>query len=573
MTAATTNLWSTPKAGPSQLGPAVTHTRTRTPNRPGPQAAQETSMPSDSTSTYSASLHSASASVHSGLGSGRNLSNLFLRRGSLPRTAKSVRSGQSSSGFEDDVEMMPLPRKKRIQEHHGARIDRRKADAAVSKWRKWIVEQPQQAAGEASAASASSFLFHTDGRSGDTESNPTPPSTIGRCGPRDLSAHGSFAGPSSSGSVPWNASGPSSETSHPCRTLKTPVPFALDIYTTESVRALHDVELAVDPAWLEASVAPRQVRRLSTHPRVSPEMENPFAAIDTLLSRRRIRPLVLELVQALGSYIDAVWCTTYPDRPCPWSGVPSSRRGSLASNAKGWKSWTITAVQEGKRLGLLNSPPTAEDVAFYGREIRYGLRDIDEAVNRRKDLGWAFGETVVRGGYGDIVPSNVLTDGRAGNIPRLLNDLEEALWGDALPAPSDLAFEHDRDFDPFSVYREGDELIGVQHQASSDRDMELRKLFSEYYPSGENAQHPNPTDVPGLSCSPRSRFDESLHTPVDDAVPTMAPVPELDFAIISVLQEMSREEQLELGRRRHQEYLRKRSELQTGGEETGENSV
>jgi hypothetical protein len=194
------------------------------------------------------------------------------------------------------------------------------------------------------------------------------------------------------------------------------------------VRALRDVELAVDPAYLETA-APTRVRRLSTHPRVSPEMENPFAAIDTLLSRRRIRPLVLELVQALGAYIDAVWCTTYPDRPCPWAGVPTSaRRASLAGLTKSWKSWTITAVQEGKRQGFLSSPPTADDVEFYGREIRYGLRDIDEAVNRRKDLGWAFGETVVRGAYGDIVPGNVMTDGRAGNIPRLLNDLEEALW-------------------------------------------------------------------------------------------------------------------------------------------------
>lgn len=160
-------------------------------------------------------------------------------------------------------------------------------------------------------------------------------------------------------------------------------------------------------------------------------MENPFAAIDTLLSRRRIRPLVLELVQALGAYIDAVWCTTYPDRACPWAGAPSVRRASLTRGAappKAWKSWTITAVQEGKRQGFLSSPPTDGDVAFYAREIRYGLRDIDEAVNRRKDMGWAFGETVVRGDYGDIVPSNVMTDGQAGNIPRLLNDLEEALW-------------------------------------------------------------------------------------------------------------------------------------------------
>lgn len=164
-------------------------------------------------------------------------------------------------------------------------------------------------------------------------------------------------------------------------------------------------------------------------------MENPFAAIDTLLSRRGIRPLVLELVQALGAYIDAVWSITYPTVPCPWVGVPMSlavRRTSIAANTpplKTWRSWTITAVQEGKRRGLLTSTPTERDVLFWGWEIRYGLRDIDEAVNRRKDMGWAFGESVVQGQYGDITPANVMAgEGKGGNVARLLNDLEEALW-------------------------------------------------------------------------------------------------------------------------------------------------
>ncbi|CAK9783566.1 hypothetical protein CC85DRAFT_330142 [Cutaneotrichosporon oleaginosum] len=552
MPTATANAWQPPpplKAGPSRMSPWLT--------------PHDTLSPSETGSTYSASVHSVSASVHSGLSSGRNLSTIFTRRGSLPgvRSAKSVRSLQSSSGFEDDLEMLPLPRasrKRLVPEHHEARTDRRKAEAAVAKWRKWIVEQPQQATTITDgpiASTSSSVLFRADRQSGETASNTnTPPSTLGRSG-RDLSARGSLsiAGPSSSGFIPWNAE--ASETSHPASLNKALVPGALDIYTTDSVRALRDVELAVDPSFFE-NAAPLRVKRLSTHPRVSPNMENPFAAIDTLLSRRRIRPLVIELVQALGGYIDAVWCTTYPDRPCPWAGVPVARRASVAGalESKSWKSWTITAVQEGKRQGFLPSPPTLADVEFYEREIRHGLRDVDEAVNRRKDLGWAFGETVVKGGYGDIAPSNVMTDGQAGNIPRLLNDLEEALWGDALPAPSDLAFEHDSSFDPFSVYREGDELIGVGASSNEARDAALRELFGEYYAAPLSPER----EVPGLSSSPRSRFDESPRTPADAAVPAMPGMPPLDFSRLGVLQEMSREEQLELGRRRHQEYLERK---------------
>lgn len=146
MTTAAANLWPTPKARSSRLevshAPAGSDTQI---------LAHETQTPpaSESASTHSGSAHSASASVHSAL-SGRNLSSLFVRRNSLSgRQAKSVRSGRSasksvrsgqsaSSGLvEDDLEMMPLPRgKKRIvQEHHEARIDRRKADAVVAKWR------------------------------------------------------------------------------------------------------------------------------------------------------------------------------------------------------------------------------------------------------------------------------------------------------------------------------------------------------------------------------------------------------------------------------------------------------
>lgn len=385
---------------------------------------------------------------------------------------------------------------------------------------------------------------------------------------------------------------PSTPRSHAAPSVKAGsiIPGAQDIYTTESVRALKDVELAIDPSFYGGETIPQltRSRRLSTHPRVS-DMENPFGDIDALLCRRGIRPLVLELVQALGAYVDAVWSTTHPNIPNPWAGVPlpsAARRQSALSPtsptspspaAKKWHSWTLTAVQEAKRRGLMNNPQTHDDVGFWALEIRYGLRDIDQAVSCRKDMGWAFGEVVVRGQYGDIIQANVFAnDGSAGNIPRLLNDLEEALWGDAIPAPSDLAFEHDSDFDPFSVYREGDELIGVEtHKQPEVREAELRQVFGDNLliqstfgrpippPSLSPRSPTSPTsprsyfsspDAPALSlpASPKSRSDASPRTPADSSIMVM---PNLDFTALGALQELSLEEKLELGRRRHQEYL------------------
>lgn len=144
--------------------------------------------------------------------------------------------------------------------------------------------------------------------------------------------------------------------------------------------------------------------------------------------------------------------------------------------------------------------------------------------------------------------------------------------GDAFPAPSDLAFEHDEDFDPFSVYREGDELIGVEMGKPLEaREAELRRMFGDYYPQQGQARpllgapsEPNsPTmpmspdrDAPGGSPSPKSRSE-----PVPRASVDAPAVYDLDFSSLSALQELSMEEQLELGRRRHKEYMeRKRAE-------------
>ncbi|TXT11108.1 hypothetical protein VHUM_01859 [Vanrija humicola] len=446
----------------------------------------------------------------------------------------------------------------------------------MQKWRKWIVEQPTQP----SPAESNPLFGPPTSLAEASRYSPAPTTQASFL----ISPRGSLAGPSTLGHGGMSSAAThTSEHSHhggPSTPVSTTTALGpgVDIYTTDSTRALRDVELAIDPGYFggDATPAAPRTRRLSTHPRISPK-ENPFSFIDTLLSRRGIRPLVLELVLSLGAYIDAVWSTTHADQPIPWTGMPmptAQRRVSFASGAtpprRTWCSWTITAVQEAKRRGFLASPQTQSDVDFWGGEIRYGLRDTDEAVNRRKDMGWAFGETVIRGQYGDIVPANVFApDGGGGNIPRLLNDLEEALWGDAMPAPSDLAFEHDGVFDPFSVYREGDDLIGVDNHNSNpeQREAELRKVFGDAF----SAASPD-LPLPPLSSpsSPTSvKHELSLRTPGDHHTATM---PDLDFSVLGALQDMSMEEKLELGRRRHQEYLERTRGDGVGGDK-GETSA
>ncbi|KAL1410003.1 hypothetical protein Q8F55_004003 [Vanrija albida] len=569
-----------------------------------PYAHSLAASASDSGSTRSLSVHSRERNLAAGI---------FGRRGSAapgsarPPTAKSLtsssnrsyrsnKSNRSDDGsgeqmFEMTAVTLRAGGKKRVHEDPSTRIDRRKAEAAMQKWRKWIVEQPTQP-----SPAESNPLFgppQSLAEAARYSPAPTPPATQASF---LISPRGSLAGPSSLGhGVMSSAATHTSDHSHivgPGTPVSTSTALhpGQDIYTTESTRALRDVELAIDPGYFGGdTTAPAQrTRRLSTHPRVSSQ-ENPFSFIDTLLSRRGIRPLVIELVISLGAYVDAVWSTTQPDQPCPWTGMPmptAQRRVSFAAGAvpsrRTWRSWTITAVQEAKKRGFLSNPQTQTDVDFWGYEIRYGLRDTDEAVNRRKDMGWAFGEAVIRGQYGDIVPANVFaTDGGGGNIPRLLNDLEEALWGDAMPASSDLAFEHDGVFDPFSVYREGDDLIGVDSQNKNleQRDAELRKVFGDAFsayaprpPSGIDAprqsipayspEHP-PPPLSSPSSPVSAKHELSLRTPGDQHTATM---PDLDFSVLGALQEMSMEEKLELGRRRHQEYLER---MRAEGERKG----
>ena len=202
----------------------------------------------------------------------------------------------------------------------------------------------------------------------------------------------------------------------------------LDVYNTDSVRALRDVELAVDETILaKLGRRTQKPKILSTGPRLSPA-DNPFVSIAPRLGSRRIRPIVLELIHALGHFIDAVWSLTHPGTPCPFAktDVRATIRDPSPSN---WYSKTITTIQEGKRLGHVADPPIERDVIFWEDEVRHALIDVDERVGIYKGAGWAFGTALQRGSYGPVTRDNVLApDGSGGNLTRLLNDLEEAIW-------------------------------------------------------------------------------------------------------------------------------------------------
>lgn len=209
-----------------------------------------------------------------------------------------------------------------------------------------------------------------------------------------------------------------------------------DVYQTASVLALRDVELAVDEDVLRSMEGARSrlnSRRMSVVPPPFPD-NNPFYDIVPRLSSRRVRPLVLELIQALGHFIDAVWYLEHPDQHCPWA-VPTATTSSVPSptppgdNPSVWRSKMVTVVQDGKRDGHVDSSPTARDVQFWGTEIRHALKDVDSRVGIFKGVAWAFDTAIVEGRYGDVHPKNVTASGEhGGGLIRLLHDLEEALW-------------------------------------------------------------------------------------------------------------------------------------------------
>ncbi|WVW78711.1 hypothetical protein I302_100671 [Kwoniella bestiolae CBS 10118] len=366
--------------------------------------------------------------------------------------------------------------------------ERSKEDMAMAKWRKWVVEQPiQNVPDEHSpirSRRASPSTPIPTGPNGIVASPRMSSLSSPRNGfsPRQPSPAGSPLEPvgsasSSSSSNGGGAGGRYSGFSPRSKSSRLGSGSASgdreynEVYNTESVMALRDVELAIDEEVLERNERMKhpngglQNRRMSTQPRIS-ELPNPFSDIAQRLGSRRVRPIVLELIQALGHYLDAVWCITYPNRPCPWIiGVdespipPSVRRMTIAqqtaeqqlSQQMTWKSPMITAVQEGKKTGHVNVPPTIRDVKFWGDEVTFAIRDVDEVVGIYKGVGWAFGAAMRDGVYGAVSSDNVLgVKGEGGGMARLLNDLEEAIWGDAQPRPTDLSYDLPIDFDPYA---------------------------------------------------------------------------------------------------------------------------
>ena len=214
---------------------------------------------------------------------------------------------------------------------------------------------------------------------------------------------------------------------------------SIDAYMTDSVRALIDVELAVNEVYVQQTLRhPYNLdpRRSSHQPRLS-DLPNPFIEIAPRLASRRVRPLVLELIQALGHLVDAVWAQLFTDQPCPWAiditidGAQASHptQPQVAGREEAWRSRMITAVRGGKISGHVRDPPTEIDVSFWEQETRYCLQDVDETVGIYKGAAWAFMLALQSGMYGPIDRGNaILSSGAGGHLLRLLADLEEALW-------------------------------------------------------------------------------------------------------------------------------------------------
>ena len=352
------------------------------------------------------------------------------------------------------------------------------------------------------------------------------------------------------------------------------------VYNTESIRALHDVELAVDESTL-AMVSKGdtdQPRRTTSQPRLS-TLENPFIDWTARLGSRRVRPLILELIQALGHYIDAVWQVTYPDRTCPWISpehngkVGSKQNKEIPDVPDIWRSKMITAVQQGKKQGHVNDRPTHEDVSFWEDEVRHAVRDVDEVVGIYKGVPWAFDTALKDGGYGNLDAMNVLgLDGKGGNMARLLNDLEEAIWwvfkeqhqksskvlmyhrGDAAPRPTDLAYDLPLDFDPYAV--PDDTEVSMATTASYRGSSNLAAMFSESNgPDQSTESHNQPISHP--------LNDESTSTSPQVDIMCLPDIGGKDLLSLDAYRVEGEDVSLEeIGKRRHREWvLSRRAEI------------
>ncbi|WVF70019.1 hypothetical protein IAT40_004805 [Kwoniella sp. CBS 6097] len=472
-------------------------------------------------------------------------------------------------------------------------VDTNKENMAMAKWRKWIVEQPVQnipvdtspiRSRRASPGMAPGAMPYGAASprvsllaSPRTNVSPRHPSPVGLEPHRSNSAESSSSAIARAGLSPRNGSSRFGSGDY-------------EVFNTESVMALRDVELAVDDEILErAERAKAAPRRMSTQPRIS-ELPNPFVEIAQRLGSRRVRPIVLELIQALGHFVDAVWCTKYPDRPCPWilgvdeSPTPVSIRRmattfAIDAEAKAmWKSPMITAVQEGKKAGHVGTPPSVKDTRFWGEEVTFSIRDVDEVVGICKGVGWAFGAAMRDGDYGAVVPENVLgVKGEGGGMVRLLNDLEEAIWGDAPPRPTDLSYDLPIDFDPYAIPDDVDLLaaasvprgpVPIANGGGRGQTSALANFFADSSDSstpGSTGVHASPVPaatedeiyaVPDLV---EARDDLSEADAKSDGVVSPSLTQGIARAIPGIDVEGAEELTLEeLGQKRHREWLESR---------------
>ncbi|OXB37268.1 hypothetical protein J007_03017 [Cryptococcus neoformans] len=370
-------------------------------------------------------------------------------------------------------------------------------------------------------------------------------------------------------------------------------PLENEVYNTDSVLALRGVELAVDEGILERTkrVQAALPRYASNRPRLC-ETPNPFAGIAHRLGSRRVRPIALELIQALGHLVDAMWLSVYPDRPCPWiigfdeSPIqPSTKRLVMAYQTAdaypsdvGWKSPMITAVQEGKRTGHVPTTIADNYIQFCENEVAYAIGDVDQVVGVRKGAGYIFGRALGAGEYGAPVKTNVLgVNGEGGGMARLLNDLEEAIWGDAPPRVTDLAYELPDDFDPYAIPDESELIIAAAAAggAPSGHHTGHSSSLADFFGGEANAN----TGANGYSILP-SRRESSQETgdtydslPDFDIAPSLSDVTristpvetaknKLSGGILPGIENIRGAEGMtleELGRKRHQEWLANRA--------------
>ncbi|WVQ76844.1 hypothetical protein IAR50_006518 [Cryptococcus sp. DSM 104548] len=495
---------------------------------------------------------------------------------------RSVSRPSSKKGKDADAGIKDSWGKKQVEPAVG-NPDRMKEDAAMEKWRKWVIEQPLQRAPNTSLQGRGALVngqkipmvsLNNSHRPSVTNSLLRSPSGVdNRC----------QSDPETSISVSLRTTSPRASSA-----ITSPFPSSRfdspsdggDMFTTDSVLALRDVELAVDEeAWSSAERAKAAPRRMSNKPRLS-EIPNPFGDIAPRLGSRRVRPIVLELIHALGHLVDVVWSTTYPERPCPWaigndeeSPIPSSvrrkkkaarhtRSDSALASEPTWKSPMITAVQEGKRTGHVPTQPTPRDMGFWRDEVESAINDVDEVVGVKKGLGRAFGHALKVGRYGPPDTGNVLGKrGDGAGMARLLNDLEEAVWGDAPPRPTDLAFELPGDFDPYALLDESDLTVGgasgmggANPNAGSSALVDLLGESSSSSSATPPASGKSYDSLPDFNlnlASPVEEFKKAKEANSKQRIGVLIP----GIESIEGAEGMTLEE---LGRRRHQEWLASR---------------